>query len=54
MKVKSVHRESTAEQIDTDRRPVRRVVVARRVDSKRPARVWSLLLPPSFGPGCRK
>ncbi len=54
MKLKSVYRESAAVQVDTARRPVRRVVVARRVDSKRPARVWLLLLPPGFGPRGRK
>jgi hypothetical protein len=38
-------RDSAWPQAGVERRPFRRVVVARRVDSERPARMWSLLLP---------
>ena len=48
MKAKSLQRESASWQAAVERRPCPRVAVARRIDSKRPARVWSLLLPPSF------
>jgi hypothetical protein len=54
MKVKSLDRESASSQAAVQRRPFPRVVVARRIDSKRPTRVWSLLLPPSFLDSRRK
>jgi len=53
MRVKSLHRGSVSSQT-VDRRRVPRVAVARRIDSKAPTRVWSLLLPPSFRPSERK
>ena len=53
MKVKSL-RESASPRGDVNRQPVPRVAVVRRIDPKRPTRVWSLLLPPSFSPGGRK
>lgn len=53
MKVKSL-RESASRRADVNRQPVPRVAVVRRIDPKRPTRVWSLLLPPSFSPGGRK
>jgi hypothetical protein len=54
MKVKLHHHESASPQTDVERRRVPRAAVVRRIDSKRPTRVWSLLLPPSFHPGARK
>ena len=48
MKVKSQRHESASPQASVGRRRVPRVAVARRFDSERPTRVWSLLLPPSF------
>lgn len=51
MKSQAPDRNSACPQADVERRPFRRVVVARRVDSERPTRVWSLLLPQSFGIG---
>jgi hypothetical protein len=48
MKVRSQRRESASPQIDVPRRRVPRVAVARQIDSERPTRVWSLLLPPRF------
>jgi hypothetical protein len=54
MKVKSHHHASSSPQADVERRRVPRVAVAPRIDSTRPTRVWSLLLPPSFRPGSRK
>jgi hypothetical protein len=54
MKIKSLRRGSPSPPADVDRQPVPHVAVARRIDSKRPTRVWSLLLPPSFRPGGRK
>ena len=53
MKVKPL-RGSASRQGDVDRQPVPRVAVVRRIDTKRPTRVWSLLLPPSFSPDRRK
>ena len=53
MKVKSL-RGSASPRADVDGQPVPRVAVVRRIDSKRPTRVWSMLLPPSFSPGGRK
>ena len=54
MKAKLLRRGSASRQASVDRQPVPRVAVARRIDSNRPTRVWSLLLPPSFRPGGRK
>jgi hypothetical protein len=54
MKSMALHQKSTSAQTDVERRPVPHVVVVRRVDSKRPTRVWSLLLPPAFHAGERK
>ena len=51
MKVKSLRRGSASPRADVDRRAVPRVAMVRRIDSKPPTRVWSLLLPPSFRPG---
>jgi hypothetical protein len=48
MKVQSLRRESASPEAAVERRPIPRVAVVRRIDSKRPSRVWSLLLPPSF------
>ena len=53
MKVKSL-RGSALPLADADRQPVPRVAVVRRIDSKPPTRMWSLLLPPSFSPDGRK
>jgi hypothetical protein len=53
MRVKSLHRESASSQT-VDRRRIPKVAVARRIDSKAPTRVWSLLLPPGFRAGERK
>ena len=53
MKVKSL-RGSASPLADANRQPVPRVAVVRRIDSKPPTRVWSLLLPPSFSPDGRK
>jgi hypothetical protein len=55
MKVKSLARESASSpQATVERRSLPRVAVVRRIDSKRPTRVWSLLLPPSFSDSDRK
>jgi 3-hydroxybutyryl-CoA dehydrogenase len=51
MKTQARDRNSTRPQAGVERRPFRRVVVARRVDSERPTRVWSLLLPQNFAIG---
>ena len=48
MRATSLHRGSASAQADAERRPSPRLVVARRIDSARPTRVWSLLLPPRF------
>ena len=48
MNVKSPHRESAPPEVTVERRQFPRVAVVRRIDSKPPTRVWSLLLPPSF------
>ncbi|MGA2010070.1 MAG: hypothetical protein ABSH51_05995 [Solirubrobacteraceae bacterium] len=48
MNVKSRHRESTPPVVAAERHGFTRVAVIRRIDSKPPTRVWSLLLPPSF------
>jgi hypothetical protein len=48
MKVRSQRRESASPCVDVPRRRVPHVAVARRIDSDRPTRVWSLLVPPSF------
>ena len=48
MKVESLHRESASPEAAVERRQFPRVAVVRRIDSERPTRVWSLLLPPSF------
>ena len=53
MKVKSL-RGSASPLADSNRQSVPRVAVVRRIDSKPPTRVWSLLLPPSFSPDGRK
>lgn len=54
MKVKSLRLESAAPERAVEPRPFPRVAVVRRIDSKRPTRVWSLLLPPSFLDSGRK
>jgi 3-hydroxybutyryl-CoA dehydrogenase len=51
MNTDAPHRTSASLQAGVERRPFRRVVVARRVDSERPTRMWSLLLPQSFDIG---
>ena len=43
MMVKSLHRESASPEAAVERRPFPCVAVVRRIDSKRPTRVWSLL-----------
>jgi hypothetical protein len=48
MKAMALQQKPTSAQTDVERRLVPHVVVVRRVDSKRPTRVWSLLLPPAF------
>jgi hypothetical protein len=48
MKVRSLQRDSASLETVIERRPFPRVAVVRRIDSKRPTRVWSLLLPPSL------
>lgn len=48
MKAKSLDRESASSKAAAQRRPSPRLVFARRIDSERPTRVWSLLLPPRF------
>jgi hypothetical protein len=48
MKAKSLHHESASPEAAVERCPVPRVAVVQRIDSKRPTRFWSLLLPPSF------
>ena len=54
MKLTALHQKSVAVPADIERRPLPRVAVVRRIDSKRPTRVWFLLLPPTFHPGDRK
>jgi hypothetical protein len=54
MKVKPLARELASPRAAVERRPSPRVAVVRRIDSKRPTRVWSLLLPPSFTQSDRK
>ncbi|MGZ4287394.1 MAG: 3-hydroxyacyl-CoA dehydrogenase NAD-binding domain-containing protein [Solirubrobacteraceae bacterium] len=51
MKIQAPDRNSAWPRAGAKRRPFRRVVVARRVDSDRPTRVWSLLLPQNFDIG---
>jgi 3-hydroxybutyryl-CoA dehydrogenase len=51
MNTQAPDRNSTWPQAGVERRPFRRVVVARRVDSERPTRMWSLLLPQNFDIG---
>ena len=51
MNTQAPDRESAWPQARVERRAFRRVVVARRVDSERPARMWSLLLPQGFDIG---
>jgi len=48
MKAKPLQRESASSEAAVERRASPRVAVARRIDSKRPTRVWSLLPPPTF------
>ena len=48
MKTQARDRNSASPQAGVERGAFRRVVVARRVDSERPTRVWSLLLPQKF------
>jgi hypothetical protein len=50
MQIKSVDREPGPRKATVERHPPPPVVVARRLDSNRPTRVWSLLLPPRFFP----
>jgi len=50
----AAHGEQASSQPAAARRPSPQVAVARRIDSARPARVWSLLLPPSFLRGDRE
>jgi hypothetical protein len=54
MNAKSRQRESTSSETVVKRRRSPRVAMARRIDSKRPTRVWSLLLPPNFRVSGRK
>jgi hypothetical protein len=54
MKAMALHQKSASAQTDVARQAVPRVVVVRRIDPKRPTRVWSLLLPPTFHVGERK
>jgi 3-hydroxybutyryl-CoA dehydrogenase len=51
METQAPDRISAWRQPGVKRRPFRRVVVARRVDSERPGRMWSLLLPQNFDIG---
>jgi hypothetical protein len=51
LKVKSIHCESALPHRGVERRSFPRVAVVRRLDSNRPTRVWSLLLPPRIFPG---
>lgn len=51
MKTQAPDRNSASPQAGVERRWFRRVVVARPVDSQRPTRVWSLLLPQQFDLG---
>jgi len=51
MKTQAPDRNSARPRAGLERRPFRRVVVVRRVDSERPSRVWSLLLPQHFDIG---
>ena len=54
MKLTSLHCKSASALTDVERRPVPRAAVVRRIDSKRPTRVWSLLLRPTSNLGDRK
>jgi hypothetical protein len=51
MKAMALHQQPASAQTDVERKPVPRVAVVRRIDPKRPTRVWSLLLPPTFRVG---
>ena len=51
METQARDRRLASPQAGVERRRFGRVVVARRVDSERPTRVWSLLLPPGFDIG---
>jgi hypothetical protein len=51
MKPQAPDRNSVWRQAGVERRAFRRVVVVRRVDSERPTRMWSLLLPQNFDIG---
>ncbi len=51
MEFKSRDPESPSRKVAGERRSFPRVAVARRLDTNRPGRVWSLLLPPRFLPG---
>jgi len=53
VKTQALDRRWASPQARVERRPFRRVVVARRVDSERPTRVWSLLLSQHFNIGDR-
>jgi len=53
MKTKLIPPGSVVRPPNIDRRPMPRSAVARRIDSKPPTRVWSLLLPPAFRPNGR-
>ena len=48
MEVKSRDRESASRKVVDERSSFPRVAVARRLDTSRPGRVWSVLLPPRF------
>jgi hypothetical protein len=54
MKAIALHQKSPLAQAPVERPPAPRVAVVRRIDSKRPTRVWFLLLPPAFHGGERK
>ena len=51
MKTQAPDHNSASPQAGVKRRAFRRVVVARRVGSERPTRMWSLLLPQGFDIG---
>ncbi|MGA2924777.1 MAG: hypothetical protein ABSG43_02095 [Solirubrobacteraceae bacterium] len=53
MKLIPPNGKSPSAQAVAERRPFPQVAVARRIDSGRPTRVWSLLLPPRFLDGGR-
>ncbi len=48
MEVKSRERESALRKVADERSSFPRVAVVRRLDTSRPGRAWSLLLPPRF------